>query len=131
MIQPFFDYACNALYPNINKKLKMRLQAAQIKCIRFCLKLNDRSSIKSEDFEKRNWLSNNERVSQCSLCSLYILFIKNCLNYFNEIYGSLETNGVHTRSSYQKLNVLHRKILDRKSYHLMLVPHFRIILKRC
>ena len=44
MIQPFLDYACNPWYPNINKKLKMRLQAAQNKCIRFCLKLNDRSS---------------------------------------------------------------------------------------
>ena len=53
MIQPFFDYACNAWYPNINKKLKMRLQAAQNKCIRFCLKLNDRSSIKPEDFFKK------------------------------------------------------------------------------
>ena len=30
-IQPFFDHACNAWYPNINKKLKMRLQAAQNK----------------------------------------------------------------------------------------------------
>ena len=47
MIQPFFDYACNAWYPNFNKKLKTRLQAAQNKCIRFCLKLGDRSSLKS------------------------------------------------------------------------------------
>ena len=54
MIQPFFDYACNAWYPNINKKLKMRLQAAQNECIRFCLKSNDRSTINSEDFEKIN-----------------------------------------------------------------------------
>ena len=46
MIQPFFDYACNAWYPNTSKKLKTRLQAAQNKCIRFCLKLNDRSCIK-------------------------------------------------------------------------------------
>ena len=52
MIQPFFDYARNAWYPNANKKLKMRLQAAQNKCIRFCLKLNARSSIKTKDFEK-------------------------------------------------------------------------------
>ena len=36
MIQPSFDYACNAWYPNINKKSKMRLQAAQNKCTRFC-----------------------------------------------------------------------------------------------
>ena len=78
MIQPFFDYACNAWYPNINKKLKMRLQAAQNKCIRFCLKLNGRSSIKSKDFETRNWLPIYERVSQCSLCSVSKFFNKNC-----------------------------------------------------
>ena len=36
-------------------------------------------------------------------------FTKNCPKYFDEIYVPLETNGVHTRSSYQKLNVPHRK----------------------
>ena len=45
MIQPFFDYACNTWHPNLNKNLKTRLQAAQNKCIRFCLKLGDRKSI--------------------------------------------------------------------------------------
>ena len=50
MIQPFFDYACNAWYPNLNKKLKTRLQAAQNKCIRFCLKLGDRSKFKVYGF---------------------------------------------------------------------------------
>ena len=50
MIQPFFDNACNAWKPNINKKLKMRLQGAQNKCTRFYLKLNGRSSLKSEMF---------------------------------------------------------------------------------
>ena len=84
----------------------MRLQAAQNKCIRFCLKLNDRSSI---NFGKTNWLPIHERISQCSLCSIYKFFAKNCPNYFDEIYVPLETNGVHTRSSYQKLNVPHRK----------------------
>ena len=29
--------------------------------------------------------------------------------YFDEIYVPLETNGVHMRSSYQKLNLAHRK----------------------
>ena len=78
----------------------MRLQAAQNKCIRFCLKLNARSSIKTKDFEKINWFPIHERVSQCSLCSIYNFFTKNCPNYFNEIYVPLETNGVHMRSSY-------------------------------
>ena len=43
MIQTFFYYACNTWYPNLKKKnLKTRLQAAQNKCIRFCLKLGNR-----------------------------------------------------------------------------------------
>ena len=109
MIQTFFDYVCNTWYPNINKKMKMHLQSDQIKCIRFCLKLNDRSSIKTEDFEKINWLLIHKRVSQCSLCSIYKFYTKSCPNYFDEIHVPLETNGIHTRSSYQKLNVPHRK----------------------
>ena len=109
MSQAFFDHACDAWYTNINKKLKIRLQAAQNKCIRFCLKMNERSSMKSKDFEKINWLPIHERVFQCSLCSIYNFFTKNCPNYFDEIYVLLETNGVHTRSSYQKLVVPHRK----------------------
>jgi len=84
MIQPFFDYACNAWYPNINKKLKTRLQAAQNKCIRFCLKLSERSSIKSKHFEIINWLPIPERISQCSLCSVYKFFAKSCPEYFDE-----------------------------------------------
>ena len=78
MIQPFFEYACNSSYPNIDKKLKMCLQASQSKCIRFCLKLNDKSRLKSKDFKSINWLSIHERVSQCSRCSVYKFFTKNC-----------------------------------------------------
>ena len=109
MIQPFIDYAWNAWYPNINQKLKMHLQAAQNKCIKFFLRLNDRSSKMSKDFEKMNWLPIDEKLSQCSLCSVYKFFTKNCPNYFPEISVSLEINGIHTGSSYQKLNVPHRK----------------------
>ena len=76
----------------------MRLQAAENKCMRFCLKLNARSSIKTKDFEEINWLPIHERLSQCSLCSIYKFFTKNWPNYFDEIYVPLETNGVHTRS---------------------------------
>ena len=71
--------------------------------------MNDRSSIKSKDFEKMSWLPIHERVSQCSLGSIYKFFTKNCPNSFDEIYVPLEANGVHTRSSYQNLNVPYRK----------------------
>ena len=105
-IEPFFDYAFNAWYPNINKNLKMRWQATKSKWIRFSLKLNDRSSIKSKDFKKVNsWKS----IRVCSQCSVYKFFTKNCANYFDEMYVSLETDGIHMHSLYQKLNVLHRK----------------------
>ena len=86
----------------------MRLQPAQNKCIILCSKLNDRSSIKSKDFEKINWLLIHERISQCTLCSVYNFFTKNCPTLMRHV--PLESSGVHTRSSYQKLNVPHRKI---------------------
>ena len=105
MIQPFFDYACNAWYPNLNKKLKTRLQAAQNKCIRFCLKVNDRSSIKSKEFEKINWLPVHERISQCSLCNVYKFFANKCPEYFDELFFPQETNRINTRYSYQKLTL--------------------------
>ena len=37
LIQPHFDYACSAWYPNLNNRLKLKLQILQNKCIRFCL----------------------------------------------------------------------------------------------
>ena len=36
LMQPHFDYACSAGYPNLSKKLKSRIQTLQNKCIRFC-----------------------------------------------------------------------------------------------
>ena len=74
-----------------------------------CLKLNDRSSIKSKDFEEINWLPIHDRVWQISLCSVYKFLAKDCPNYFDEIYVLLEINGIHKGLSYQKLNVPHQK----------------------
>ena len=89
--------------------MKGHLQAAQNQCIRFCLKLNARSSIKTKDSEKMNWFPIHERVSKCSLCNIYKFFTKNCPDYFDERYVPLETNGVHTRSSCQKFSAPNRK----------------------
>ena len=40
LIQPHFDYACSAWYPNLTKKLKHRIQTTQNKCMHFCLQLD-------------------------------------------------------------------------------------------
>ena len=89
--------------------MKTRLQAAQNKCIRFCLKLGDRSSLKSEEFEKINWLPVQERISQCSLCSVYKFFSKNSPDYYEELYFPVEETAIQTRFSFQKLTIPRRK----------------------
>ena len=86
VIQPFFDYACNAWHPNLNKNLKNRLQAAQNKCIRFSLTLVDRRSIKINEFEKINWLLIYDRVNQCILSSIYEFHDNNAPGYMNEVF---------------------------------------------
>ena len=109
MIQPFFDYACSAWYPNINKKLKTRLQAAQNKCIRFCLKLDDRFRLKSKEFERINWLPVQERISQCAVCNVYKFFSKHSPDYFEELFFPTEETAIRTHFSFQKLKIPRRK----------------------
>ena len=62
------------------------------------------------EFEKINWLPIPKRISRCSLCSVYKFYSKNCPEYLDEIYFPLESNGVQTCSTYQKLKVPDRKI---------------------
>ena len=108
MIQPFFDYACNSWYPNL-KNLKNHLQAAQNKCIRFCLKLGDKTSIKINEFEKTNRLPIHDRVNQCILSSIYKFHASNTPDYMNEVFTHAESNRILTRCSYQKLKLPHHK----------------------
>ena len=54
LIQPHFDYACSAWYPNLNNRLKSKLQILQNKCIRFCLNLDSKAHIGLTEFEKTN-----------------------------------------------------------------------------
>ena len=62
LIQPYFDAACSAWYPNINEKIKKIIQIAQNKCIRFCLKLYKRHHISSEKFQSVKWLPVYKRL---------------------------------------------------------------------
>ena len=86
LIQPHFDYACSDWYPNLNKKLKSKLQTVQSRCIRYCLQLDNRSQIGVKYFEKINWLPVPERFNQY-LCSNAFKFLKEtCPPYFHDIY---------------------------------------------
>ena len=50
LIQPLFGYACTAWFPNLSKKLRLRLQATQNKCIKFCLQLDKMTMICVNEF---------------------------------------------------------------------------------
>ena len=65
IIQPHFDHACSAWYPNLNKSLKKKLQTLQNKCICFCSNLNNKGHIGLTEFEKINWLPITDRFEQC------------------------------------------------------------------
>ena len=89
-----FDYACNTWYPNLNKDIKTRLQAAQNECIRFYLKLGDRKSVTIKEFEKINWLPIHESVNQCILSCIYKFHAKKALDYMDEFFSHAERNGI-------------------------------------
>ena len=86
LIQPHFDYACSAWYPNLNKKLKSKLQTVQNRCIRYCLQLDNRSQIGEKHFKKINWLPVSERFNQYLCSNAFKFFKETCPLYFHDIY---------------------------------------------
>ena len=109
LIQPHFDYACSAWYPNLNKAIKSKLQCAQNKCIRFCLQLGNRKHIGLNELENINWLNINDRFEQCISVSVFKFFNNKSPFYMNDIFIPAENGRVSTRNSYQKLSQPFRK----------------------
>ena len=89
LIQPHFDYACSAWYPNLSKKLKNRIQTSQNKCIRFCLQLDKLSHISQKEFEIINWLHIKERYHQCVNSIAFKYFDNQCKERYNQCANSI------------------------------------------
>ena len=104
LIQPHFDYASTAWYPNLNKRLTKGIQIAQNKCIRFCLGLENRTHIGVDEFVSINWLPTKQRFEQCVCVSVFKFFKETTPNYVSEIYHPI--NQSHdTRRSKNKLHL--------------------------
>ena len=89
LVQPHFDYACSAWYPNLTQNLRKKLQTTQNKCIRFCLQLGNRSHIGATEFKQINWLPIiNERFSQCVCSTIFKFFKNNCPAYMDEMFST-------------------------------------------
>ena len=102
LIQPHFDYACSAWYPNLSKKLKSRIQTSQNKRIRFCLQLDKTSHISEKEFETINWLSIKERYNQCVNSIAFKYFDNQCPHYLNDVFMKAPVSSSSLRNSYQK-----------------------------
>ena len=61
LIQPHFDYADSAWYPNLSKKLKNKIETSQNKSILFRIQLDKMSYISQKHFETVNWLPSEEK----------------------------------------------------------------------
>jgi len=103
LIQPHFDYACSAWYPNLNKKLTKKIQTAQNKCIRFCLYMDNRSHIGIKEFKRINWLPTRERFEQCVCVGAYKFFNNLAPSYMSDIFKPAK-NTQYTRRSTLRLH---------------------------
>ena len=109
LIQPHFDYACSAWYPNLNVKLKRKLQIMQNKCIRFCLKLDKMHHISEEDFKTINWLPVYQTVRQ-SLNATVFNYVNNaCIYYMEEVFGYASQGRISSTNNHAKLKDPFRK----------------------
>ena len=109
IIQPHFDYACSAWYPNLSEKLKKKLQTTQNKCIRFCLKLDKLHHISEKEFQRINWLPVDRRVDQC-MSAMTFKFVNNvCPSYLKEVFEYAPQCRIGTRNNFAKLKHPFRK----------------------
>ena len=71
LVQPLFDYACTAWFPNLSKKLRLKLQATQNKWIRFCLQLDKMSRIYVNESLELSWLNVHDRYLQFIVSDIF------------------------------------------------------------
>ena len=112
--QPHFDYVCSALYLNLSvkwnwKKLKIKIQISQNKCIRFCLQLHKMSHISQNKYGTVSWLPIEERYEWCINSIAFKYFNNQCINYLNEVFIKAPKSSLSLRNSYQKRQQPFRK----------------------
>ena len=108
-IQPHFDYACLAWYPNLAEKTKKKIQIMQNKCIRFCLRLDKMQHISDEDFRLINWLPTSKRVDQFINTITFKFVNDTCPYYLKEIFEFAPHCRIDTRNKFAKLKIPFRK----------------------
>ena len=83
-------------------------QISQNKCIRYCLKLDNRSHVGIAEFKKLNWLPTKEIVYQCICVNIFKFFNDMSPEYTSEIFRPSYRRH-NTRASSLMLDVPFRK----------------------
>ena len=116
LIQPLFDFACCAWYPNLSMSLKNKLQTAENACIRFCLGQERRSHIRVNQFQKINRLPVKKKVDKWIAVTAYNFKNKLSPVYVSYIYTLNSSPVVKTRSSVDSfVEPIYMKEISRKS----------------
>ena len=71
MLQSRFDFACNIWFRSLRKAVKLRLQTAQNKMLRYILGYHSRKHLDFEDFKQLRFLDVENRVDFLSLNTMY------------------------------------------------------------
>ena len=103
LIQPHFDYVCSSGFPNLNQKLKKKLQTTQNKCIRFCLQLSSRTRLTFQHLEKINWLPIKKSVYQSILSHVYKSLNNDSPIYMSDMFKTASQSNINTRQAYSRL----------------------------
>ena len=69
-----FDYCCSSWFSSLSAKWKHKLQVMQNKITRFILKLEPRSHIGREEFEKLGMLKVEDRIKQLKLNHVFKIY---------------------------------------------------------
>ncbi len=99
LLQPRFDYGCNAFYRGLEKSLKHKLQTAQNKIIRYILGYDSRHHLAVKDFKKVKYLDVNSRVDYLSLNVMYNVYNNTAPSYLCTFKKSSEVHSYSTRNS--------------------------------
>ena len=110
-----------AWYPNLNKRLKRKLQTVQNRCIRYCLQLDKRSQVRVKKITGSPSLK--DLISTFVL--RFLFFFRKLVLYIFMIYRQSGQNWANTRSSVLKLKHPLRNTCSVQKKLLYLTPTVR------
>jgi len=95
LIQCHFDYASSAWYSGTTKELKIKLQIAQNKMVRFILNLGPRSHIGQAELDKAGFLNTSDRVSQLMLNHMFNIHNGTAPSYLSDNFTRVSDQHHH------------------------------------